>query len=584
MFKHFISYKGILKLLGILGVFGTLFFLAQVEENKMNSEEYNDLKNHIIQEEGFLPAAERIGNEKYYTIGFGSNNPDIKPTQVISETEAENLLDEELKKKIALARQLLPNFDSYSPELKKHVVSSVYRGSLSGSPKTLELLRQGNFTAASQEFLDNDEYRRSLKEKTGVAPRMQAVAEAMSKEKEVPMDNLKDTQRTSDNSEESIVDKILNLFSASGAEDDQPTDQMKRNAPSEQQDMPLPTPRPMMPTEQSENPMPIPEPRPIQRAEGGSVSQEKNDPPPGSTPEEVADDIPAYLSEGEYVLPANVVKYYGIANIKRMHDIALAQLQSLEDTGVIENVDENGKVEKDGDKETKALMDRLNGGPKEAKGTSISIVIPEGFNAGGGVGDSEEDGMEGFGLEGGMDQGASDQGVSDDGMEGFGLEGGISQGLDPSPPGSEPSPGTSTRNKADKELQETLDNRGLMEKLSDLAYEYTQPSSKDSMPGVLNALMGPLAAPAAVISDIAGKLADAGYDVKQEDTPGPEGGLGEDQEKGLMSPDEDSTKITTAQDQYAPEGYVYVPGVGYRRKINPESAVDLRKGGGLMSY
>ncbi len=377
------------------------------------------------------------------------------------------------------------------------------------------------------------------------------------------MDNLKDTQRTSDNSEESIVDKILNLFSFSGAEDDQPTGQMKRNAPSEQQDMPLPTPRPIMPTEQSENPMPIPEPRPIQRAEGGSVSQEKNDPPPGSTPEEVADDIPAYLSEGEYVLPANVVKYYGIANIKRMHDIALAQLQSLEDTGVIENVDENGKVEKDGDKETKVLMDRLNGGPKEAKGTSISVIIPEGFNAGGGVGESEEDGMEGFGLEGGMDQ-----------------------GLDPSPPGSEPSPGTSTRNKADKELQETLDNRGFMERLSDAAYEFTQPSSKDSMPGVLSGLMGmtPVGAAAAVISGIADKLADAGYDVKQEDTPGPEGGLGEEQEKGIMSPGEDATKITTAQDQYAPEGYVYVPGVGYRRKINPESAVDLRKGGGLMSY
>jgi hypothetical protein len=106
------------------------------------------------------------------------------------------------------------------------------------------------------------------------------------------------------------------------------------------------------------------------------------------------------------------------------------------------------------------------------------------------------------------------------------------------------------------------------------------------MPGVLSGLMGmtPVGAAAAVISGIAGKLADAGYDVKQEDTPGPEGGLGEEQEKGIMSPGEDATKITTAQDQYAPEGYVYVPGVGYRRKINPESAVDLRKGGGLMSY
>lgn len=561
----------------------------------MNSEEYNDLRNYIIQEEGFLGEAERIGNEKYYTIGYGSNNPDIKPTQVISETEAENLLDEELKKKIALARQLLPNFDSYSPELKKHVVSSVYRGSLSGSPKTLELLRQGNFTAASQEFLDNDEYRRSLKEKTGVAPRMQAVAEAMSKEKEVPMDNPKNTQSTPDNSEESIVDKILNLFSSSGAEDDQPTGQMKRSAPSEQQDIPLPTPRPMMPTEQSENPMPIPEPRPIQRAEGGSVSQEKNDPPPGSTPEEVADDIPAYLSEGEYVLPANVVKYYGIANIKRMHDIALAQLQSLEDTGVIENVDENGKVEKDGDKETKALMDRLNGGPKEAKGTSISVIIPEGFNAGGGVGDPGDDGMEGVGLEGGMDQGTPpDPGQDDtpdddyDGFDDIGPSGGSNPSLDPSPPGSEPPPGTPPRDKAEKELQETLDNRGLFERLSDAAYDLTTPQTTGAIPGNLQAMLGltPLGLPAAAISVIAEALSKAGVNVSQEDTPGPEGGLGEEQEKGLMSPDpdEDTTKITTAQDQYAPEGYVYVPGVGYRRKINPESAVDLRKGGGLMSY
>jgi len=37
-----------------------------------------------------------------------------------------------------------------------------------------------------------------------------------------------------------------------------------------------------------------------------------NDIPPGSLPEEVRDDIPAQLSEGEYVVPADVVRYYGV--------------------------------------------------------------------------------------------------------------------------------------------------------------------------------------------------------------------------------------------------------------------------------
>ena len=37
-----------------------------------------------------------------------------------------------------------------------------------------------------------------------------------------------------------------------------------------------------------------------------------NDVPPGSLPEEVRDDIPAMLSEGEYVVPADVLRFYGV--------------------------------------------------------------------------------------------------------------------------------------------------------------------------------------------------------------------------------------------------------------------------------
>ena len=34
-----------------------------------------------------------------------------------------------------------------------------------------------------------------------------------------------------------------------------------------------------------------------------------NEVPPGSLPEEVRDDIPARLSEGEYVVPADVLRF-----------------------------------------------------------------------------------------------------------------------------------------------------------------------------------------------------------------------------------------------------------------------------------
>ena len=97
--------------------------------------------------------------------------------------------------------------------------------------------------------------------------------------------------------------------------------------------------------------------------QGGSVEQEVNfgkdedvqeekelpDPPPGATPEEVADDIPAYLSTGEYVLPANVVRYIGLKSITGMHQRVLHELQQMEDLGIINNVDHNGEIEDDDD-------------------------------------------------------------------------------------------------------------------------------------------------------------------------------------------------------------------------------------------
>ena len=44
--------------------------------------------------------------------------------------------------------------------------------------------------------------------------------------------------------------------------------------------------------------------------------------PIGSSPENVADDIEVMISQGEYVLPANVVKWHGLKHIMSMQDEA----------------------------------------------------------------------------------------------------------------------------------------------------------------------------------------------------------------------------------------------------------------------
>jgi hypothetical protein len=57
--------------------------------------------------------------------------------------------------------------------------------------------------------------------------------------------------------------------------------------------------------------------------------------PSGSMAEEVRDDIPAQLSEGEYVVPADVVRYYGVKFFEDLRDDAKEGLTGMEDEGRI---------------------------------------------------------------------------------------------------------------------------------------------------------------------------------------------------------------------------------------------------------
>ena len=60
-----------------------------------------------------------------------------------------------------------------------------------------------------------------------------------------------------------------------------------------------------------------------------------NEIPPGSLAKEVRDDIPAQLSDGEYVVPADVVQYYGVKFFEDLRAEAKSGLRQMEETGRI---------------------------------------------------------------------------------------------------------------------------------------------------------------------------------------------------------------------------------------------------------
>ncbi len=77
------------------------------------------------------------------------------------------------------------------------------------------------------------------------------------------------------------------------------------------------------------------------RDEGGMVDKESgNEVPIGSTRKEVRDDIPAQVSEGEFVFPADVVRFLGLEKLMEMRQAAKMGLKQMEAMGQMGNSDE----------------------------------------------------------------------------------------------------------------------------------------------------------------------------------------------------------------------------------------------------
>ena len=152
-------------------------YVPLIKSYEGHGDKIYDSKGNVIAYKNY-----RLGDEKHITSGYGFYDKSNRENDSVTVEQAEKDLRKNIKIKLEAAKKGIKNFESLSNNLKQHIVSSWYRGSLSGSPLTRELINAGKFEKAAKEFLNNAEYRAAVESGSGVAARMEAVAEALRNE------------------------------------------------------------------------------------------------------------------------------------------------------------------------------------------------------------------------------------------------------------------------------------------------------------------------------------------------------------------------------------------------------------------
>jgi LysM repeat protein len=148
---------------------------------------YKDSKGHLTIGHGHLivPESESIFAEVFPEEH--KQNPDFSKQILTGQTkmtpeQIERLLQRDVKVRLPQVKKLAPEFETYSPELQAELTSEYFRGMVGKSPAAMKLLRAGDFEGAATEFLNAEDYRKSVQEKTGIAGRMKTLADAMRRE------------------------------------------------------------------------------------------------------------------------------------------------------------------------------------------------------------------------------------------------------------------------------------------------------------------------------------------------------------------------------------------------------------------
>ena len=157
---------------------------ASVKELNATSKLFTGIESFLIKEEGYEPKARRPTPNDRWTVGHG-HTEGVKPGDRMGEAEARAALGKDIRKRLPEIRKEISVFDSLPVELQVPIFGEYFRGSLTsnkknGSPKTLRLIKEGNFEQAGDELLNRDEYRKAVENgRKGIIARMDKASEAI---------------------------------------------------------------------------------------------------------------------------------------------------------------------------------------------------------------------------------------------------------------------------------------------------------------------------------------------------------------------------------------------------------------------
>ena len=163
------------------------------EEEQILPEKKPEVFDYIEIIKGYEKLGEKIivnGEERYQnyqgegepgiTSGYGSVRDKNKLEDSVNIHTANINLFEDIEDRLPIIKANIKNFDKFPLEVRKHLVSSWFRGSLSGSPDTIKLINAGKYEEASKEFLEHDEYKNAAAlNRAGIIDRMKATSEAI---------------------------------------------------------------------------------------------------------------------------------------------------------------------------------------------------------------------------------------------------------------------------------------------------------------------------------------------------------------------------------------------------------------------
>lgn len=152
-------------------------------EEGFKTKAYKDTKG--IQTIGVGFNLTRPDTQKVFQQCFGDQCGDVltrakNPKVGMTYAEVEKLTRHDLQTTfLPRVQKLVPDFEKMPETTKTALLSSTWRGSLAGSPKTLGLIKAGKGSEAAAEYLRNKEYEEAKRTGSGVAKRMEREAEGI---------------------------------------------------------------------------------------------------------------------------------------------------------------------------------------------------------------------------------------------------------------------------------------------------------------------------------------------------------------------------------------------------------------------